>query len=176
MARQRRSGRDTNQWLSLGSGGDAAGGLRVAIVDVSQPGKMQQKSVKTMLAAYDQARTHPVPIPASNAPDVTLTPSDAPLIFIAFRPFSAEFYSHGQARVVSNEAEAWRRIGAGAAYVATRVADIFIASVPSNVGGGEGAVGVGTAGGSSTSTRQPARRVAHIGRFGQYDLFFVAAR
>ena len=156
MARQRRSGRETNQWLSLGLAVTLLVAGSVAIVDVSQPGKMQQKSVKTMLAAYDQARAHPVPIPALNAPGVMLTPSDAPLIFIAFRPFSAEFYSRGKAGVVINDAEVWRRVGAGAGYVATRVADIFIASAV-DVAGGEGAVGVGTAG---ASVRQRGNRHA----------------
>ena len=131
----------------------------VAIVDASQPDKMQQKSVKTMLAAYDQARAHPISIAALNAPDVMLTPSDAPLIFIAFRPFSAEFYSRGEAIRVINDEEGWRRIGAGAAYVATRVGDLFIAHAPSNAGDGLGDVGAGS--GSSAPARQSVRPVAH---------------
>jgi hypothetical protein len=151
MARHHRSGRQIDTWLSLGLAVTLLVACSVAIVDVSQPDKMQHKSVKTMLAAYDQARAHPVPIPAMTAPDVTLTPSDAPLIFIAIRPFSAEFYSRGKAITVINDEEGWRRIGAGAAYVATRVGDIFIA-------------------------RASARHVARIGHYGQYDLFFVAAR
>ena len=172
MARQHRAGRQIDSWLSLGLAVTLLVACSVAIVDGSQPDKMQHKSVKTMLAAYDQARAHPVSIAALNAPGVMLTPSDAPLIFIAFRPFSAEFYSRGKAIVVINDAEGWRRIGAGAGYVATRVADIFIASAPSGAGAGDG----GAAAGSSVSARQSVRPLARIGRFGQYDLFFVAAR
>jgi 4-amino-4-deoxy-L-arabinose transferase-like glycosyltransferase len=176
MARQHRAGRQIDTWLSLGLAVTLLVACSVAIVDGSQPDKMQHKSVKTMLAAYDQVRAHPVSIAALNAPGVMLTPSDAPLIFIAFRPFSAEFYSRGQAIVVINDAEGWRRIGAGAGYVATRVGDIFIASAPSNAGAGEGAGDRGAAAGNSASARQSVRPVAHIGRFGQYDLFFVAPR
>ena len=156
MARHLRAGRQIHTWLSLGLAVTLLVACTMAIVNVSQPDKMQHKSVKTMLAAYDQTRAHSVPIPALNAPNVTLTPSDAPLIFIAFRPFSAEFYSRGKAIVVINDEEGWRRIGANAAYVATRVGYLFIDSVPSDAG-----------------TR---RHVARIGHYGQYDLFFVAAR
>ena len=106
-----------------------------------------------------------MPIPAENAPDVTLTPSDAPLIFISFRPFSAEFYSRGEAIRVINDEEGWHRIGVGAAYVATRVGDLFITHAPSNAGDGP-----------SAAARQSVRPVARIGRYGEYDLFFVAAR
>jgi len=176
MARQRRSGRQIDTWLSLGLAVTLLVACTVAIVDVSQPDKMQHKSVKVMLAAYDQARAHPVPIPALNAPNVTLTPSDAPLIFIAFRPFSAEFYSHGQAIVVINDEAGWRRIGAGAAYVATRVGYLFIDNAPSGVETGDGAGKVGASSGSSAPARQSPRHVARIGHYGQYDLFFVAAR
>jgi 4-amino-4-deoxy-L-arabinose transferase-like glycosyltransferase len=170
MARHRRAGRQTDTWLSLGLAVTLLVACSVAIMDVSQPDKMQRKSVKTMLAAYDQARAHPIAIPAANAPDVTLTPTDAPLIFISFRPFSAEFYSRGEAIRVINDEEGWRRIGAGAAYVATRVGDLFIAHAPSNAGD------VGVSSGSSAPARQSVRPVARIGRYGEYDLFFVAAR
>jgi hypothetical protein len=63
MARQHRSGRQIGTWLSLGLAVTLLVTCAVAIVDVSQPDKMQHKSVKTMLAVYDQARAHPVPIP-----------------------------------------------------------------------------------------------------------------
>lgn len=173
MARHRRSGRQIDTWLSFGLAVTLLVACSVAIVDVSQPDKMQRKSVKAMLAVYDQARAHPIPIPAANMPDVTLTPSDAPLIFISFRPFSAEFYSRGEAIRVSNDEEGWRRIGGGAAYVATRVGNLFIAHAPSKAGDGSG--GVGASSGSSAPARQSVRPVAHIGRYGEYDLFFVAA-
>jgi 4-amino-4-deoxy-L-arabinose transferase-like glycosyltransferase len=180
MARHHRAGRQIDTWLSLGLAVTLLVACGVAIVDVSQPDKMQRKSVKTMLAVYDQARAHPVPIPAANAPDVTLTPSDAPLIFISFRPFSAEFYSRGEAIRVINDEEGWRRIGAGAAYVATRVGDLFITHAPSNVGDGSGDVGAGSGSSApareSAPARQSVRPVARIGRYGEYDLFFVAAR
>jgi hypothetical protein len=174
MARQHRAGRQIDTWLSLGLAVTLLVACSVAIVDISQPDKMQRKSVKTMLAAYDQARAHSVPIAAANAPAVTLTPSDAPLIFISFRPFSAEFYSRGEAIRVINDEEGWRRIGAGAAYVATRVGDLFIAHAPSNAGDGLGDVDAGS--GSSAPARQSVRPVARIGRYGEYDLFFVATR
>jgi hypothetical protein len=174
MARQHRAGRQTAAWLSLGLAVTLVVACSVAIVDVSQPDKMQRKSVKTMLAAYDQLRKHPMPIPAENAPDVTLTPSDAPLIFISFRPFSAAFYSRGEAVKVISDEEGWRRIGAGAAYVATRGGDLFIAHAPSNVGAGSGNVSASS--GNSASAQQSVRPVARIGRYGEYDLFFVAAR
>ncbi len=176
MARQHRSGRQIGTWLSLGLAVTLLVACSVAIVNVSQPDKMQHKSVKTMLAAYDQARAHPVPIPAVNAPGVTLIPSDAPLIFISFRPFSAEFYSRGKAITVINDEEGWRRIGAGAAYVATRVGDLFIAHAPSNAGAGNDTGEAGAISGSSGLARQSVRPVARIGHYGQYDLFFVAAR
>ena len=85
MARQHRTGREIHTWLSLGLAVTLIVACSVAIVNASLPDKMQHKSVKAMLAAYDQARAHPVPVPAVNAPDVMLTPSGAPLIFISFR-------------------------------------------------------------------------------------------
>jgi 4-amino-4-deoxy-L-arabinose transferase-like glycosyltransferase len=180
MARQHRAGRRIDTWLSFGLALTLVVACSVATVDVSQPDKMQRKSVKTMLAAYDQARLHPMPIPAANVPDTTLTPSDAPLIFISFRPFSAEFYSRGEAVRVINDEEGWRRIGAGAAYVATRVGELFIAQAPSNAGAGSGDVGASSGSSvparQSASVRQSVRPVARIGRYGEYDLFFVAAR
>jgi 4-amino-4-deoxy-L-arabinose transferase-like glycosyltransferase len=160
IARQRRSGRNTDNWLSAGLAATLLVACSVAIVDVSQPDKMQHKSVKNMLAAYDQTRSHPVPIAALNAKDGTLTPSDAPLIFVAFRPFSAEFYSHGEAIRVTSEAEGWRRIGTGAAYVATRTGDKFVAEEPE----------------STADKTAPARQVARLGHYGEFDLLFVAAR
>ena len=51
------------------------------------------------------------------------------------------------------------------AYVATRVGDLFITHAPSNAGDGP-----------SAAARQSVRPVARIGRYGEYDLFFVAAR
>jgi len=176
MARQHRTGREIHTWLSLGLAVTLIVACSVAIVNASLPDKMQHKSVKAMLAAYNQARAHPVPVPAVNAPDVMLTPSGAPLIFISFRPFSAEFYSRGEAIRVINDEEGWRRIGAGAAYVATRVGDLFIAHAPSSAGAGNSTGEVGAISGSSAPARQSARPVAHIGHYGQYDLFFVAAR
>jgi hypothetical protein len=176
MARQRRSGRQIDTWLGLGLAVTLLVACTIAIVDVSQPDKMQQKSVKVMLAAYDQARAHPVPIPAVNAPSVTLTPTDAPLIFIAFRPFSAEFYSHGKATVAINDEEGWRRIGAGPAYVATRVDYLFIDGATSAARTGDGLGEAGASSGNSAPTRLSGRHVARIGHYGQYDLFFVAAR
>jgi 4-amino-4-deoxy-L-arabinose transferase-like glycosyltransferase len=169
LARHHQSGRRIDTWLCLGLAVTLLVACSVAIVDVSQPDKMEHKSVKTMLAVYDQLRAHPLPIPAVNAPDVTLTSSDAPLIFVAFRPFSAQFYSHGGAIRVTNEAEGWRRVGAGAAYVATVSGDLFITEAPSDTGTGNR---VGTAKRSSA----PARQVARVGHYGNYDLLFVAAR
>ena len=122
---------------------------------------MEHKSVKSMLTVYDQVRTHPVPIATSNAPNGTLTPSDAPLIFVVFRPFSAQFYSHGQAIRVASEEEGWRRIGASAAYVATRTGDKFVAEDPESSGGG---------------VTGPARHVVRLGHYGEFDLLFIAAR
>jgi 4-amino-4-deoxy-L-arabinose transferase-like glycosyltransferase len=159
IARQHRSGRNTDNWLSAGLAATLLVACVVAIVDVSQPDKMQHKSVKSMLAVYDQVRTHPAPIAASNAPSGTLTPSDAPLIFVGFRPFSAAFYSRGKAISVSSEADGWRRVGTGAAYVAIRTGDKFLAEY------------VETAG-----VDAPARQVARLGRYGEFDLLFIAAR
>ncbi len=159
IARQHRSGRNTDNWLSAGLAATLLVASVVAIVDVSQPDKMQHKSVKRMLAVYDRVRTHPAPIAASNAPNGTLTPSDAPLIFVGFRPFSAQFYSHGKAIRVASEEEGWRRIGAGAAYVATRTGDQFTAEDPESVG-----------------AAIPARHVARLGHYGEFDLLFIAAR
>src|SRR5262249_42417146 len=105
--------------------------------------------------------------------NVTLTPSDAPLIFIGFRPFSAEFYSHGQAVVVINDEAGWRRIGAGPASVATRVSSLFLYGAPSDTGTGDGS---GKVGASSVPVRQSKRPVTRIGHYGPYDLLFVAAR
>jgi 4-amino-4-deoxy-L-arabinose transferase-like glycosyltransferase len=159
IAQQHRSGRNTDRWLSAGLVATLLIACAVAIVYMNQPSKMQFKSVQTMLAVYDQTRTRPVPIAASNAKDGTLTPTDAPLIFIAFRPFSAEFYSNGKAVRVTSEAEGWQRIGAGAAYVATRTGDQFINEEPPNIGGVGGK-----------------RKVARLGHYGEFDLLFIAAR
>ena len=172
LARQRRQGHQIDRWL--------AGGLLitllvmcgVAVQNFSQPDKMQRKSLKTMLAVYDQARAQPAPWPAANAPGVELTTSDGPLIFIWARPFSARFYSQGQAlKVVSND-QAWRRIGDGAGYVTTIAIDSFIASAAKRGETGEPVSGASVAAGVSA----PPRRVAHMGRYGEFDLLFVAPR
>jgi phage tail tape-measure protein len=98
--------------------------------------------------------------------------SDGPLIFIGVRPFSAQFYSHGQAiKVVSSE-QAWRRIGVGAGYVATFSGDLFIASAAELSKTGEPASEASAAAGVSALPR----RVARMGHYGHYDLLFVAAR
>jgi 4-amino-4-deoxy-L-arabinose transferase-like glycosyltransferase len=172
LARQRRQGHQIDRWLASGLLITLLVMCGVAMHNLSQPGKMEQKSVKTMVAAYDQARARPAPLPAANAPGVDLTPSDGPLIFIWARPFSAQFYSHGQAiKVVTNE-QAWRRIGAGAGYVATFSGDSFIASAAKRSKTDEPASEASAAAGVSA----PPRRVARMGRYGDYDLLFVAAR
>jgi 4-amino-4-deoxy-L-arabinose transferase-like glycosyltransferase len=159
IARQQRSSQDANKWLSAGLAITLLVACTVAIVDVNQPNKMEHKSVKSMLKAYEHAKVHATLVVGSNAPNETRTPSDAPLIFVAFRPFSAEFYSHGEAIRVASEADGWHRIGAGAAYVATRTGDQFIAEDPSRAGIGA-----------------TARQVQRLGHFGEYDLLFIAAR
>ena len=113
-----------------------------------------------------------MPLPAANAPGAELTSSDAPLIFIWARPFSAQFYSHGQAIKVATDDEAWRRIGAGAAYVATHSGDAFIASAAKHSETGEVSSKASEAAGVSALLR----RVARMGHYGDFDLLFVAAR
>jgi len=172
LARQRRQGHQIDRWL--------AGGLLitllvmcgVAVQNFSQPDKMQRKSLKTMLAAYDQARARPAPLPAANAPGVELTTTDGPLIFIWARPFSAQFYSHGQAIKMASDDEAWRRIGSSAAYVATHWGDAFIAGAAEHSETG----GVSSEASKAAGVSVPPRRVAHMGRYGEFDLLFVAGR
>jgi hypothetical protein len=73
--------------------------------------------------------------------------------------------------VVTNE-QAWHRIGAGAGYVATVALDSFIASAAKGGETGEPASEASASAGVSALPRQ----VAHMGRFGDFDLLFVAAR
>jgi hypothetical protein len=144
----------------------------LAVQNLSQPDKMEYKSVKAMLAVYDHARAQRMRVPAANSPGAELTLSDAPLFFIWARPFSAQFYSHGQAIKVVTEDEVWRRIGAGAAYVATPSGDALIASVAKQGRTGE----VSSTASAATGVSAPPRRVARIGRYGDFDLMFAAAR
>lgn len=133
---------------------------------------MEYKSVKAMLAVYDHARAQRMRVPAANSPGSELTLSDAPLFFIWARPFSAQFYSRGQAIKVATEDEVLRRIGAGAAHVATPSGDALIASVAKQGRTGEAPSTASAANGVSA----PLRRVARIGRYGDFDLMFAAAR
>ena len=172
LARQRRQGHQIDRWLVSGLVVTLLVICGVAMQNLSHPDKMEQKSVKTMLAAYDQTRTQPKPLPAANAPGVELMPSDGPLIFIWARPFSARFYSHGQAIKVASNEEAWRRIGAGAAYVATPSGDAFVASVATR-GKTDGPASEPSA---AAGVSALPRRVARMGHYGDFDLLFVAAR
>jgi 4-amino-4-deoxy-L-arabinose transferase-like glycosyltransferase len=171
LARQRRQGLPVDRWLAGGLAITLAVISGLAVQNLSQPAKMEYKSVKAMVAAYDQARTQGRPVPAVNSPGAELTPSDAPLIFIGARPFSAQFYSRGQAIKVASDAEAWRRIGSGAAYVATRSAEAFIGA---NAAKPEEAAGAASRAAPAGGRGAPPRRVARLGHYGDFDLLFVA--
>jgi hypothetical protein len=73
---------------------------------------------------------------------------------------------------VATEDEVWRRIGAGAAYVATPSGDALIASVAKQGRTGEAP----STASAATGVSAPLRRVARIGRYGDFDLMFAAAR
>jgi 4-amino-4-deoxy-L-arabinose transferase-like glycosyltransferase len=172
LARRRRQGFQTDRWLASGLLITLVVMCGLALQNLSQPDKMEYKSVKAMLAVYDHARAQRMRVPAANSPGSELTLSDAPLFFIWARPFSAQFYSRGQAIKVATEDEVLRRIGAGAAHVATPSGDALIASVAKQGRTGEAPSTASAANGVSA----PLRRVARIGRYGDFDLMFAAAR
>ena len=168
LAHQQRKGREINRWLSIGLLLTLLTMCGLFVMNISQPDKMEHKSVKTLVASYNQAIATPS---ASDSPSSNPAQSSAPLIFLWFRPFSAQFYSHGRAVKVASVEECWERIGVGAAYVATFSGDAFMADAASN---GAGALS-GKAGALSTAGNA-ARVVTRIGHYGDYDLLFVAAR
>jgi 4-amino-4-deoxy-L-arabinose transferase-like glycosyltransferase len=150
LARQGRQGRAVDRLLSAGLLISLLLAFGVAIRN-APPGKLEEKTVKAMIAAYDQDRTRRAAVPDAQSPS-----SRVPLIFVGFRPFSGEFYSRGQAIKVADEEEGWRRIGSNAAYVATRSGDYFMVS--------------------AARQGKAADAITRVGRYGEYDLFFVAPR
>ena len=79
---------------------------------------------------YDQAKVNPDSLPTTVLSNEKSKQSNAPLIFVGVRPFSAQFYTHGRAIKVDSIDQCWLRIGADSAYVAipTPYGDAFIAS------------------------------------------------
>jgi len=167
LARQGRQGRQIERLLSLG--------LLITLLlmcrltfEGSLPATIEYKSVKPLVTAYDQARTPGASSPAAASSTAEPAQSDAPLIFIGGRPFSAEFYSRGRAIQVHTFDQCWQHIGTHAAYVAVPVqeGDAFIASEAQHSE-------------SITSLREADKSVRFVGRVGHYgdfDLFFVAAQ
>jgi len=170
MARHRRSGRQIDTWLSLGLAMTLLVACSVAIVNVSQPDRMQQKSVKAMLAVYDQHRTQQTFLVSSESS--ALSQANAPLVFVRRRPFSAQFYSHGRAIEVATDDECWRRIGNWPGYVVTLGGDTFIAGAASH----DGASKMSNEGSGTVEISAAGRSVTWLGHYGDYDLLFVAAQ
>lgn len=73
-----------------------------------------------------------------------------PLIFVGRRPFSAAFYSHGEAAQVRDVDELWQRLGPSGGFVAVN------------------------AGGAAILDGASMQRAARVGQFGAYDLLYVA--
>ena len=59
LARQRRQGFQTDRWLASGLLITLVVMCGLALQNLSQPDKMEYKSVKAMLAVYDHARAQP---------------------------------------------------------------------------------------------------------------------
>ena len=176
LARQQLEGRQVNRWLCAGLLCTLLVMSGVAIANLSLPDKMEHKSVKALLAAYDRATGRGLASPAAQSSGAGAAPTRAPLIFVWSRPFSAQFYSRGEAIKVTREAQAWRRIGAGAGYVATLSGDEFIANAAeyNKVGDAPGETG-GERGADAAAVALP-RTVTRLGRYGDFDLLFVAKR
>ena len=129
LARQRRQGFQTDRWLASGLLITLVVMCGLALQNLSQPDKMEYKSVKAMLAVYDHARAQRMPVcprPIRQASELTYPMrhcfSSGP---VRSRPSST--VADRPSRWPPND-EAWRRIGAGAGYVATPSGDAFIAS------------------------------------------------
>lgn len=152
LAVQARQGRNINRMLCAGiliTLGLMFGAAAVWV----QPDVMQQKSAQALLAAYERHQTGQTARAESDLTQTKPKKFVAPLIFVRRRPFSAQFYTRGQAILAANVNEAWLRAGAGAAYVAIRGSKAFL------------------------ETAATAKRAVHpIGRYGNYDLLFVEAR
>jgi hypothetical protein len=152
LAGQARRGRQVDRVLSAGLLVTLLLMVGLVIVD-GEPSKLERKTLKPLLEAYDRARTQG---PAATA---SALPADVPLIFVQVRPFSAEFYSRGRAVKVADANVAWQRIADGPAYVVVRDSLGFIASAPAR----------GGAASNQTS-------VTRLGQYGDYHLLFVVAR
>ena len=152
LARRQRQGDDVNRWLSAGLLVTLMTMYGLAAWNLSQPDKMKYKSTKAMVEAYERA--------AADRAGSSQRDAAAPLIFVWARPFSGQFYSRGRAIKVTSDDEAWRRIGPGAAYVATLWPDVFVAGAATRKAG----------------AGQTPRAVTRLGQYGEFELLFVAAQ
>jgi len=168
LAQQRRHGHAVNQLLSVGM----LVTLLVSCLAIygGEPFHMERRSVKGLVMVYDQAKVNPDSLPATVLSNEQSKQSNAPLIFVGDRPFSAQFYTHGRAIKVDSIDQCWPRIGADSAYVAipARYGDAFIASAAAN-----GAIST-EASKTTAIVSKPARRVSRLYHHGGFDLFYVA--
>jgi 4-amino-4-deoxy-L-arabinose transferase-like glycosyltransferase len=163
LAAQARKGHHTNRLLCAGLFYTLLTAATFAMVDLHQPEKMEHKSVKALLEAYDQDRSAE---PSSSAAHK----GETLIFFVWFRPFSAEFYSHGRAIKVNDDNEVWRRIGTSSAYVATFSGDAFIRSASS-----QKRQVMASPQTSLASVATSGRPVERLGHYGDFDLLFVPA-
>jgi len=169
LTAQARKGRNINSILCVGPL-LMLGLIFAAAIPWLQPATMERKSTKGLLAAYARPLSEQATASAAGLPDLKPAKTTLPLIFVRRRPFSAEFYTRGQAILVADANEAWSRIGAGAAYVATSNSDVFLAAA-----GDSRADKIGDEGGHMGSNQLARRTVHRIGRYGKFDLLFVDA-
>jgi 4-amino-4-deoxy-L-arabinose transferase-like glycosyltransferase len=134
-----------------------------------EPFHMERRSAKALVMVYDRAKANP-DMAAAALPTEKSKQSNAPLIFVGVRPFSAQFYTRGGAIKVDDIDQCWQRVGADIAYVAipTWGADAFVASAAAH-----GAISA-EAGESKGIGSKPSHKLSRLYRNGGFDLFYVA--
>jgi 4-amino-4-deoxy-L-arabinose transferase-like glycosyltransferase len=168
LAQQRRDGRAVNQLLSVGMLITLLLVCRLAIYN-GEPFHMERRSLKALVAAYDQARANGGSFSAAGLSKGQSPPPDVPLVFVGPRPFSAQFYTHGHAIQVDSIDQCWQRIGTDPAYVAipSRYSDALIAGAAAYETRPES---------SKAAAARPSYVVNRVYRHGNFDLFYVSTR
>ncbi|MCF8476453.1 MAG: glycosyltransferase family 39 protein [Pseudolabrys sp.] len=145
----------------------------VVAVTWHQTGAVDKKSAKKLVAVYEQSMAQDATDAGSSPLRKDAAHAKVPLIFVVWRrPFSAEFYTRGKVIEVSNLKEAWLRIGDSAAYVAIYNGDDVVASAAA----GAGQRAIASRAGDHDVVPIVKRAVRRFGRYGNFDLLFVAAR
>lgn len=127
---QRARPQHVDAWVGAGL---AVSLLTANVVYADRSGRVDRVTAKPLVLAYERQRA-----------------IGQPLIFVGHRPFSAAFYSHGEAAEVRDVDELRQKLGPSGGFVAVNT------------------------GGAGILDGESMQRVARVGQFGAYDLVYAA--